>query len=340
MKNADRKRGGTPKRPSRVFTGADVAILFELPLWTGVAWAAPESWWRRYARSRARLQGVLHGAGSRELVERVRLVDGVPPDSADSVIRQYHATRTLNRLQALRVHRPGEWRPAVSVEGLSHIDQGLERGRGVVLWVADFAFHRLVLKLALHRAGYAVSHLSGPRHGWSSSRFARRTLNGIQIGAELRFLDERVVMSDLDLPTAHRVVGAMRELRRRLRNNGVVSVSALTSNWGPLIFPFSRGRIRLAGGPPSLSHASGAPLLPVFCVRDGTAGYRVVVEPPIRVDAGLDRADAVRAAAAAYVDHLERYVVRYPGQWLGWRHLAPGDPRTPPSASEAATSPG
>ncbi len=49
------------------------------------------------------------------------------------------------------------------------------------------------------------------------------------------------------------------------------------------------------------------PVLPAHAVR----------EP----DRDLPRAEASHQAAAAYARRLERFVLDYPSQWLGWKHL-------------------
>lgn len=301
---------------------------------TLVAWLTPVRFWRLYAGGRARLYRTFHPRKIRDLAERTSLADTdtAVVASGPAIIHTYCASSFEKKLQTLRLHRPGSWCPPLSVEGTRHIDAGLSKGRGVVLWTADFAFHSLILKMALHGRGYDVSHLSGPRHGWSATRLGVCILNPLQIRAESRFLRERVVMSDLALPTAHRVVAAMRVLRRRLGENGVVSIGALTSNWGPEKVQFFRGRVRLARGPLSLAYACGAPALPVFAVRETDGEYRIVVEPPLGLDSDAPRRVSVRAAMEQYVALLERYVSRYPGQWLGWRFLEPFEATPTPSA--------
>lgn len=291
-----------------------------------VSWLLPPAAWRGYARAIGVGQRLLGRSESAALARKVALVADVarPDRTSESIVSAHVANRIEARLHAVASWRPGGWHPEIAVEGVDHIDCGLAAGNGAILWVADFVFHGLVSKIGLSRAGYDVSHLSGPRHGWSSTRFGVRVINPVQTGAEARFLKERVIMSDLDLPTPYRVVAAMRALRKRLSKNGVVSISALTSDWGPEDVDFYRGRIRLASGPPSLAHASGAPLLPVFAFRD-ESGFRVVVEPPICMRADLDRQEAASFAASDYARLLAGYVKRYPEQWMGWRFLREGE---------------
>jgi KDO2-lipid IV(A) lauroyltransferase len=61
--------------------------------------------------------------------------------------------------------------------------------------------------------------------------------------------------------------------------------------------------------------ASGATVLPAFIVRLEDGRYRAIVEEPIRIDAGGDRDEALRANIQRYVALLERYVREYPDQW-------------------------
>lgn len=73
--------------------------------------------------------------------------------------------------------------------------------------------------------------------------------------------------------------------------------------------PFMGGHIRLPTGPVKLARAAGSVLLPVFTVREGRCGLRIILEAPI------DTSDP-DAALLAYARLLEHHVRRYPDQWL------------------------
>jgi lauroyl/myristoyl acyltransferase len=141
-----------------------------------------------------------------------------------------------------------------------------------------------------------------------------RVLNRLQTMVEDRWLGERILAplqgkAPLDL------------LARRLGANGVVSITAQRGTGRAVEVPFLDGGLRLAGGAPALAHKTGAALVPVFAFRNGTGVVEVVVEPPIRVEGGMPREHAVDRAARDYARILEPYVLRYPGQWLGWVQL-------------------
>lgn len=68
-------------------------------------------------------------------------------------------------------------------------------------------------------------------------------------------------------------------------------------------------------GPLALARASGAPLLPVFMLRDGRRRYRLVFREPVLVPSTGTRERAVRAAADALATHLQWAIREAPHQW-------------------------
>ena len=235
--------------------------------------------------------------------------------SLEDLIKYFAGANAESTLQCLRDYRPGGWKPAIQLVGREHVEAALGRGSGAILWIGYFAYRDLVPKMAFHRAGYAVSHLSHPRHGFSKTRFAMRTLNRIPANRGDRYLRERVMMS-LDGP-----VGAMRVLHRRLRENGVVSITVGGVARQPVMVPFMDGQIRLATGAPDLACATRAALLPVFPVRNEAGLLTVEVAPPLEVPDTSTRRGSSEAVLRRYAELLETQVLKYPGQWKGWFRL-------------------
>jgi lauroyl/myristoyl acyltransferase len=144
-----------------------------------------------------------------------------------------------------------------------------------------------------------------------------RYINPVKTRVEDRFLAERIVLS-MESSTA-----AIRALRRRLGNNGVVSVTAIYNQTvNPVGVPLLNGVLRLGSGALDLGYATGAPVLPVFAVREGPDRHGVRVEAALPVEASLSRPDAVRAAMAVYGERLLPYIRAFPDQWLGWSQMA------------------
>lgn len=87
-------------------------------------------------------------------------------------------------------------------------------------------------------------------------------------------------------------------------------------------------------GPATLGRTTGAPIIPVFMVREGLRGFVARVEDPIIVARTRDRAADLRDATERLVRVYASYVRRYPEQWFNFHDFwAP--PRVHPVAGAA-----
>lgn len=107
-------------------------------------------------------------------------------------------------------------------------------------------------------------------------------------------------------------------LRDALRNNEVVLIQGDRVLPGQKGMPvrFFNGHVKLPTGPARLALASGAPLVPIFSVRMPSGRIRLFIEAPIRVG---DGALSVEQAVEKFAALLEKYVAKFPDQWLETR---------------------
>jgi lauroyl/myristoyl acyltransferase len=236
----------------------------------------------------------------------------LPPER---ILERLSGERILAILQLLRSYRPGGWNPPIRLHGTEHVEAALARGRGAILWVGMTVYADLVAKMAFHRAGFEVSHLSRASHGFSDSRFGARCLNPIQTRVEDRFLRQRVSLSSLGSRAA------LARLEERLAENGVVSVTVHRTARRPVAAPFLDGELVLAPGAAVLAQRSSAALLPVFAWRDEAEGLTIIIEAPLEVATDGDGRVLVEAVVRDYAARLAPHVLSYPGQWTGWLHL-------------------
>lgn len=288
----------------------DLALLGSLASLTIPAWCLPERYWDGLCRGLVRAQpwrwrdkrGRAH-----EYVEALRPHPaGLTPAACT---RAHRANVYRERLQLLRMYRPFQRPPYVQLAGREHLDAALVAGKGAILWVGPFVFSDLLTKIALHAAGVPVSHLSRNVHGFSATRFGERVLNPIRTAVERRFLAERVVMSRAGS------VAALRTLSRRLRDNRVVSVSAIGMAHQLYRIPFLNGALQMAGGAPSLALQTGAALLPVFTGRDAARNWITIIEPPLSRSVEWQREEAIKRLLLQYAALLEYYATRWPDQF-------------------------
>ncbi|HYE05266.1 MAG TPA: lysophospholipid acyltransferase family protein [Planctomycetota bacterium] len=81
--------------------------------------------------------------------------------------------------------------------------------------------------------------------------------------------------------------------------------------------PFLGGRARFPTGPFVAAAVSGAPILPVFCIKTGWRSYATFALPAWtpRFTSRAARAGEIEAAVARWARHLERMTRRWPMQW-------------------------
>lgn len=306
----------TDKANAKLISATDVATAIGIASMVPVAWCLPQKSWQGLARFAAPLAASL-ALDRRDNVERIGEMIGDLPQTLHPREIQLDCMRQfiIENLRVLREYRPGGWKPEIELTGVEHLQNGLKMGRGVILWVAHLNAYSLVAKMALHRAGYEVSHLSLWRHGYSDTRFGIRCLNPIRTKVEQRYLRERVVIEPEGASSA------MTTLRERLTDNGVVSIAATSDGKRPAIAPFLKGSIRLAIGAPYLAFKEGATLLPVFPLEQPDGRFTVTIEPPLTNESAVSTAEYLNWATHRFASLLQPYVLDHPGQWRGWLNL-------------------
>lgn len=306
------------------FSTQDLQALAEIPALALMALALPERRWRDACRWIESVKSRGTWAEPRRVAATAAGALGLaaPAFDARRFAVDYAANRIEQFTQGLREVLPGGWRATIVLDGERRLADARAGGRGAIAWVAPFAFASLAAKRAIAQAGHPISHVSRPGHGYSTSRFGVAVLNPLRVAAENRWLAERMVISD-----GH-AGNVMMRAQRALRDNRVVSITA--GGWeGQRI-----ATVRLFGQPmdiavgaPGLARLTGAPLLPVFAVRDESGDtIRVVVDEPIPVAADGQRDIVLQAAAQAYASRVEPWIRRHPDQWREWNSLGRSGP--------------
>ncbi|HVZ02981.1 MAG TPA: lysophospholipid acyltransferase family protein [Dongiaceae bacterium] len=302
------------------FSATDLGVLIGAPFFTLPAWLLPERYWPALCRALSPMAiGDLtkDPAASAAAIRRT-LGTRLPDLDARRIISGMGAEGIYTFFQVLKAYRPDGWAPPVRIAGFERVNAALERGKGVVLWVAHGFHGHLGAKIGFHRAGLAVVHLSTPAHGFSATRFGVRHLNRIQTRIEDRYIAERVMLP-VDNGDVRGQNAALQTLIKRLRANGVVSITGQRGTGRTVAAPFLDGTLTLAPGAPMLAHMTGAALIPVFAFREEDGSVAVTAERPMALDGARDAvvAEAVRAFATV----SEPHVLRHPAQWLSWVQL-------------------
>jgi len=287
----------------------DVKDIGKLVAYTLIAWLLPARYWRKAAMA-IPANGRLDGCWP---AYRFILTDRYSESEITRISTQRRVyVRELN-LQILGLNRPWRsWRPDIRLNGAAHLRNALEGGHGTILWVTETAFSTLIVKMALHNAGYQACQLSRPRHGFSDSSFSVRFFNPLWTRVENRFIAERILI------VGESATEAMAALRARLHANRIVIITV--GPWAHKLVevPFFRTQLKLPTGPIRLARTTDAVLLPVFAIAKVNGGFEVSIQEPLYPTGGQADDESV---AAAYAKRLEPFVLEYPDQWKGWEWL-------------------
>lgn len=295
----------------------------------------PEKRWPACAHwlARRRLAGTAKLSGDE--LETVKVVVGKGEDKAawieDSFRRDWLAHKYLSWIQLLACYRPWSWRPKPKLVGRQHLDDALDRGRGVILLTANFVYKDLMTKAALAEAGHWASHLVRDSHGFAESRIGKALLNPIYAGIERLFLRERLVFSGSDTKEVNKLI------RKRLQENRPILVTVTPLGRRINALPFLHGRIKIATGALNFACEAGAEVLPIFAIQKPDGSIETIIEHPLDRPAQATRSETIDAMLDDYVPRLETYVAQYPDQFAfptSDRHgRALIEPWTPPMRS-------
>ncbi len=298
--------------PSSPWVQARDVGIAGLVLFLGLAsWVLPERKWPKLARRLAARRLRSSPGLSKEELATFRVVVG---DQSTSWIEQTFRQDWLGHkyhswMQLLSCYRPRAWRPRPKLIGHHHLDAALAKGRGVVLFTANFAYQDLMAKAALASAGYQLNYLARDSHGFFESLICRRLFNGIYTSIEQRFLNERMVFSGNQTKSVNGMIKA------KLRDNQPVMVLVTPLGRRVTALPFLFGRIRIATGALNFACETGAAVLPVFTIRKPDGTVETVVEPPLNRPENRSRSETIDAMLHDYVPRLEMYVAQHPDQF-------------------------
>ena len=203
-------------------------------------------------------------------------------------------------------------RPALDIEGGSHLERCRAGGRGAILLSGHLGNWELGA-IFIRRLGLPVTLVVLPHADPRTDRLFTRQRQRCGLNV---------------IPWGAQATGCC---LRRLKAGDLLGVLGDWDVTGAgLPVPFGSGSLTMPRGPAVLSLRSGAPVLPVFLIREGRWAFRLFIEPAIWPD-GSDSGDAaVRSLTRRYADVLERYVRRFPEQWLVFHEaIAIGGRRLP-----------
>jgi lauroyl/myristoyl acyltransferase len=290
---------GQGPRAARVLHGAIVgaaATIGRLP--TGAAHGV--------AAVGSTVEWAVRPAKRRRLAENLCHALGLPPD--DPAVRRLvrrevrnEGRRSVDLLWALA--RPDELRATTRIEGLEHITEALERGRGVLLVSTHVGGWEVATSLA--REFVPVKTTAVVTDDWLAWAVA-----GLRARAGLGIMYDSEPVS---------------KAARSLRDGEAILVLADYAKDGMRTHPvrFLDAIAELPAGPVSLARLCGAPIVPFSVLPSAPRRWRVDVEPPLwppARDAGEEGErqllqELADRWTATLREHAEHWAAVYPMIW-------------------------
>ncbi len=201
------------------------------------------------------------------------------------------------------------WLPRLSPEMVPGIvrlprpnsfDDAFTAGSGAILVSAHYGNWEIVAAALCH-AGYPVNTIVRE----ADHPGLDRLINEIRAG-----MGERL------LPRQHAIRPALQCLRR---NEILALLADQNTLRGGIFVPFFGIPAATPTGPATLSIRTGAPLVPIFCVRQPDRTHEILILPPICPDRAAPPEEEIRRLTTAVTATIEAQVRALPEQWT-WLH--------------------
>jgi KDO2-lipid IV(A) lauroyltransferase len=187
----------------------------------------------------------------------------------------------------------------VRVIGRENLDAALMKNRGVIALSSHLGNFTL-LGRRLEMDGYPFHTLRKDPKGPLLTRFYRK-LEKIYGG--------RFIYVEPWRECLHRMIIC-------LRNNEIVCfVPDENKRHGGVKVDFFGQKASTAIGPAVLSLRTGAPIVPVFIIRERDDTHTIVFEPEMHLELSGDQDKDVYLITSTFTRIIESYVKRYPSQW-------------------------
>jgi len=246
--------------------------------------------WRLGIRKQIALDNLRHAFPEKPAAER------------EQIARSAYRNMALTALEALSAAKlsDAEVEALVEIENWAPLEEAIKAGQGVLVATAHFGSWELL--------GSVMARRNIPMHA------VVRPLTG---ALNARIIESRLKNGLSLIPPRGAVMGAVKAVRK----GGVVVMlldQVLSAKHGVFVPFFGRP----ACTNPSLSAAAfrtGAPVFVVMGAREPDKRLRLYCEGPFPLPTGERTTQGITEQTALITSVLERYIRRYPDQWL-WMH--------------------
>jgi Kdo2-lipid IVA lauroyltransferase/acyltransferase len=187
----------------------------------------------------------------------------------------------------------------IDIEGIEKIDKILSAGQGAIILSAHLGNWEFI-PMYFAGKGYPSNIVARPIYYEKYNEWVSLLRNGMGVNIIYR----------TDSP---------RKIIRLLKEGQLIGIVADQDidNVDGVFIDFFGQKAYTPSGPVKLARSVGAPIIPMFIIRDGLR-HKIFVEDPISIDKTTD-SDWVVTYTQKWSNVVESYIKRYPGQWV-WMH--------------------
>ncbi len=296
-----RKQNSPTKRIGYFLGRVMVSLCLALGRWL------PPAWLHRLSAVLGRLGFYLMGKRRKIVYRNLQLAFGASAegDGYRSIARAAFCDSVKNALEVSKLifSGPSYVKGIMSIEGREHLETALGQGRGVVA-------------VSAHMGNFP---LIGPRLIAEGYRFALTLRDPRDRKLAATLADMRKGLGIESIPVDPRRT-CIAESLKCLKRNGILFLQIdQNASSRDLWVDFFGWEVPTFKGPVVFSRRTGAPLIPLFTVRDAPDHHRLIIAPPFAIEDTGDRERDILITTAKLTNLIESYIRQYPTQWW-WFH--------------------
>ncbi|HPQ39904.1 MAG TPA: lysophospholipid acyltransferase family protein, partial [bacterium] len=205
---------------------------------------------------------------------------------------------------------PGNIDGWMRLHGQDHIHEALGKGRGAILVLVHFGANQMVMAALGHR-GYRIHQIGSLPDDW-------HRLSGTRPSCFDRKIFQMRLSLEQSLPAEFVYIDrSMRPVYNCLKHNEIMLLAADGRAGTRFLQTTMCGRtMNLSAGPFRIAHATGAPLLPVFPVRDTDGVHDLYIESPVDPETDDSSGAWPEQAASVYGRRLTEWVRSFPDHYV------------------------
>ncbi len=207
---------------------------------------------------------------------------------------------------------PNKIEELIEFEGLEHLSKALDSGRGVILMHGHFGNEELIMP-AIGFKGFKMNQMA--------SRWQPELIKG-----RFLFLPNLIFQRIFRLKIGIRerypirfiyIDRFIRDAFRCLKRNEILAI-AIDGREGNrwIVVDFMGRKGLFSPGPMSIALKTGAPIIPVFILRQNGYRHRLIFHKPFLVEGGRDREVDIVNNTQRFVKLMEEYIIRYPCHYM------------------------